>query len=132
MQIMVPEFIKKIYRLLPFKLLLFSLLKKFYVPSFYKFLPVKGIIKLYWDRNQYFKIFCDYNLFMENELFWLGFNGGWEKKSLEVWVKLCKHCSTIFDIGANSGIYSLVAQSVNPEAEIFAFEPIPGNHFRRP
>lgn len=61
---------------------------------------------------------------MENELFWLGLFGGWEKKSPEIRVRLYKISYTIFDIGANSGIYSLTAQSVNPDATVYTFEPI--------
>jgi FkbM family methyltransferase len=30
----------------------------------------------------------------------------------------------IFDIGANTGIYSLVAKCLNPEAKVVAFEPV--------
>ena len=99
------NFIKKLYQLIPFKKEFFLILKKIYTPSFYKYLPVKGNFNLYWSTTGYFSIFCDYNLFMENELFWLGFYGGWEKKSLEIWVKLCKYANIIFDVGANSGIY---------------------------
>jgi FkbM family methyltransferase len=33
--------------------------------------------------------------------------------------------SIIFDIGANTGIYSLIAKAINPSVKVFAFEPQP-------
>jgi FkbM family methyltransferase len=30
----------------------------------------------------------------------------------------------VLDIGANTGVYSLVAQSLNPQASVYAFEPV--------
>lgn len=119
--------IKKAYQLIPFKQPLFSVIRKVFTPPFYKLLPVKGVIDVEYAPSKYFKLHSDYHLFMENELFWLGFNGGWEKKSLELWIKLCENSNTIFDVGANSGIYSLISKSVNKNARVFAFEPIKEN-----
>jgi FkbM family methyltransferase len=61
---------------------------------------------------------------IENELFWRGLEGGWEKKSIELWTKLCAEAKVIFDIGANTGLYSLVAKTISPDARVLAFEPI--------
>jgi FkbM family methyltransferase len=61
---------------------------------------------------------------IENELFWNGLEEGWEKVSMDIWKKLSKDANCILDIGANTGVYSLVAASINPDAEIFAFEPV--------
>lgn len=61
---------------------------------------------------------------IENELFWNGLEEGWEKVSMDIWKKLSKEANCILDIGANTGIYSLVAASINPNAEVFAFEPV--------
>lgn len=119
--------IKKAYQLIPFKQPLFSVIRKVFTPPFYKLLPVKGIIDVEYAPSKHFKLHSDYHLFMENELFWLGFHGGWEKKSLELWIKLCENSNTIFDVGANSGIYSLISKSVNKNARVFAFEPIKEN-----
>ena len=62
---------------------------------------------------------------IENEIFWNGLTGGWEKASLALWIELCSSSDTIFDIGANTGIYSLIAKAVRPSSNVFAFEPIP-------
>ena len=50
--------------------------------------------------------------------------GGWEKKSMKLWVQLCKESKVILDIGANNGVYALTGWSINPAAEVYAFEPL--------
>ena len=61
---------------------------------------------------------------IENEVFWNGLAGNWEKHSLSLWMKLCASAETIVDIGANTGIYSLVAKAIRPTAQVYAFEPV--------
>src|SRR3954464_3973004 len=43
---------------------------------------------------------------------------------MDLWQKLCKGANTILDVGANAGIYSLVAKAVHPDARVYAFEPV--------
>lgn len=56
---------------------------------------------------------------------WLA--GGWESDELLRWVKLCRKFPTgaVLDVGANTGVYSLLAASVDRSRPIYAFEPIP-------
>jgi FkbM family methyltransferase len=61
---------------------------------------------------------------MENDLFWNGLGNGYEGTSLKVWRRLAPQANVIVDVGANTGIYSLVARCVNPTASIIALEPI--------
>ena len=56
-------------------------------------------------------------------LFWNGLDGGWDATSLRVWATLARESSVVLDIGSNIGHYALVAKKVNPDAEVFAFEP---------
>jgi ribosomal protein L11 methylase PrmA len=53
-----------------------------------------------------------------------GIKDGWEKVSTGLWIKLCRESEVIIDIGANTGVYSLIAKTVNPGAKVFAFEPV--------
>lgn len=62
---------------------------------------------------------------IENSLFWKGVDGEWERTSLQLWIQAAKEARVILDIGANTGAYSLIASSVNPDAKIIAFEPLP-------
>jgi FkbM family methyltransferase len=61
---------------------------------------------------------------VENDLFWNGFGNGYEGTSLQIWRRLAPHAHVILDVGANTGIYSLVARCVNPVATVVALEPV--------
>jgi len=63
--------------------------------------------------------------FIENNIFWNGMDDCWEKESLKIWKKLAETSSVIFDIGANTGVYALLAKATNPSAKVFAVEPLP-------
>lgn len=75
------------------------------------------------NNTESFKI-NHYGYQVENEIFWAGLTGGWEKESLRLWIKLCEQSDIIFDVGANTGVYSLIAKTINPQAQVFAFEPV--------
>jgi FkbM family methyltransferase len=66
-----------------------------------------------------------YGDILENELFWAGFGGSWEKVAVEVWRRLSETSNGhILDIGANTGAYSLISRACNRHASIIAFEPV--------
>lgn len=60
-----------------------------------------------------------YGYCLENDLFLGGLS-----KEMQIWARLCKKANVILDIGANTGIFSLIAKTVNPQAKTYAFEPI--------
>lgn len=64
---------------------------------------------------------------IENEIFWKGFDGCHEGLSTRIWVSLIQETKpkNVWDIGANSGTYGILAKSVFPECEVSFFEPIP-------
>lgn len=118
--------LKKLYQLIPFKKYLFIGIKKlFNLPeSIYKHLHFHGIITIKVDDKYQFKMY-HHGTSEENELFWGGIEKGWERTSLKLWRKLCIDAETVFDVGANTGLYSLITKSLNPNAQVYAFEPIP-------
>lgn len=120
------KFLSAIYKAIPFKAGIFSLLKKIYTPPhfIYQHLHFKGIINVKVNATSSFKM-QHYGYELENEVFWQGLQNGWEKVSINLWVKLITNSKLVFDVGANTGIYSLVAKAINPSAEVYAFEPIP-------
>jgi FkbM family methyltransferase len=61
---------------------------------------------------------------LENSLFWKGISG-YEPVSFELWKNACQFSKTILDVGANTGLYSLIAKTVNPSSQVYAFEPLP-------
>ena len=64
---------------------------------------------------------------IENEIYWRGFEGCHEKKSMEVFAGLVKiiNPKVVWDIGANSGTYGVLAKALEPNCEVIFFEPIP-------
>lgn len=55
--------------------------------------------------------------------FWYG-PDAFESLSLRIWSRLARAARTIFDVGAYTGVYTLVAAKASKEAEIHAFEPV--------
>lgn len=74
------------------------------------------------DTKQFYLNNPPYQL--ETEIYWQGFDKlKWEIKTRLLWSVLCRKSNTILDIGANSGIYSILAKVYNNEASVYAFEP---------
>ncbi len=122
---MIKEKLKKAYAIIPFKKPIFNLVKKLGTPSheIYKHLYFKGKFQVQVDKGNSFQI-MHYGYEIENELFWKGLKNGWEKVSIGLWIQLCRNAKVIFDVGANTGVYSLVAKTISPAASVFAFEPV--------
>lgn len=116
---------KAIYGLIPFKPWFFFLIKKCMVlpQRIYRHLHFRGVFRVKAAPGLQFKL-RHYGFEIENEIFWKGLDQGWEKVSIGIWKQLCPQAKVIFDIGANTGIYSLIAQTMNPDASIYAFEPV--------
>jgi FkbM family methyltransferase len=108
--------------MLPLKRHLFSVLRPLPLPRWlYQHLHFAGPFSLDVDGRSITVMHYGYEV--ENELFWRGL-AGWEPTSLRVWAALARGAQSIFDIGANTGIYSLVAKAVNPAAQVYSFEPV--------
>jgi len=119
------KILKKLYDLLPAKKAIFSFIKLFWTPphSVYKHLYFKGTFKVQVPGANGFRL-MHYSGEIENDIFWQGLTAGWEKRSMKLWIALCKEADVIMDIGANTGIYALTAKSLRPGAKVFAFEPL--------
>ncbi len=119
---------KRTYAAIPFKQQVFTGVRSIIsLPEgLYRHLHFKGDFIVKVRPNKTFKI-RHHGYMIENELFWRGI-GGWEKISLELWSRLSQQAQVIFDIGANTGIYSLVAKTMNPAATVVAAEPVARVH----
>ena len=115
----------KIYLLIPFKKYVYLILKLFYKPpeKIAQYLQFVGNINIKIDSQHNFKM-RHYGYQLENEIFWNGLFNGWEKFSIRLWYELCKESKNVFDIGANTGVYALIAKSLQPNATVYAFEPV--------
>ncbi len=118
--------LKSLYHLIPCKKEIFTVLKKLWVPpvSIYQHLYFNGTITVPVAGLQSFKM-VHYGHEIENNLFWSGLFNSWEKISLRIWTALSAESTVIFDIGANTGVYSMIAKTVNNNAVVHAFEPFP-------
>ena len=112
---------KSLYSFIPFKKYLFLLIKSIYIPSqnVYQHLTFRGIFKVFSGTNSFKMIHTE--TIIENQLFWKGLDG-FEPESLKLWARMSKNADIIFDLGANSGIFSLISKSENPDSKVYAFE----------
>jgi FkbM family methyltransferase len=115
-----------IYRF-PLNKLLFNLVKKIYIPSDSLRDKLRFVGKFKASTNEGKEFYLYNNGFkMESEIFWLGFEKyNWEVQSRKIWKSLCQSSDIIFDIGANVGIFSILAKVYNPRASVYSFEPQP-------
>ena len=116
---------KYIYNLVPFKVQLFTVIRNVFHPEekTYKHLHFKGIFKVPVKGNISFRM-RHYGYQVENDIFWKGLTGRWEKKSIELWMKFTEKAQVVIDIGANTGIYALISKSLNSATRVIAFEPV--------
>jgi FkbM family methyltransferase len=75
------------------------------------------------DDSHHFRL-EHWGYLVETDLFWNGFGNGYEATSLQIWSRLAPHARVIVDVGANTGIYTLVARCLNPGATVVALEPV--------
>lgn len=118
------QILKKLIVLLPFKRPFFLGLRALGItPPLYQKLFYTGPFSFLLEGKEVHMVHTSYQV--ENNLFWKGVDGDWEKTSLHIWMMAARQARVILDIGANTGAYSLIAKSVNPDAKIIAFEPLP-------
>lgn len=124
--------LKTIYQNIPFKRQLFELIRSVYVPSksVYRhlFFDGKFKVKVEDDKSFYINHYNTHGFIIEDGLFWVGLGVGREGYSLRLWTQLSKSSKVVFDVGANTGMYSLLTKSVNPSAAVYGFEPVKRTH----
>jgi FkbM family methyltransferase len=123
--------VRATYHLIPFKAPVFKVLRRHVVlpERVYRHLHFQAPVDIDVSGERSFKTH-HYGYQVENDLFWAGFGNGWEGTSLKLWVRLAKQVDTVLDIGANTGVFALAAQAVNPHAQVYAFEPVKRVHER--
>ena len=75
-------------------------------------------------RHGGFRIPCDIGEMLQRQFYYFG-TSFLEQDILKSWEERARTAKTVFDIGANAGIFSLAALGANPRATVHAFEPTP-------
>lgn len=57
-------------------------------------------------------------------LYWRGL-ASWEPETIRVFFRLAQQAKLTFDVGANTGLFTLIACAANPTGRVVAFEPVP-------
>lgn len=89
-------------------------------------LPVRGEFDVRLDGGHSFRYSSDDGL--GRALFWKGMSAWCEATELRDFCRLAAHARRFVDVGANTGVYSLLACAVNSECRVMAFEPVPRLH----
>ena len=123
------SFKRSVYNLIPFKKQLFGAFRSLFgPPGMFESLRFNGKFKIpvkEYDTSFYLHNASD--LHRETDLFWRGIFTAYESVSLKSWAAISKEGTVVLDVGANTGIFSMLAKAINPKAKVVAFEPIPYN-----
>jgi FkbM family methyltransferase len=116
--------LRRVYRSIPAKQPVYELMRRMGTPpeKLHKHLLFNGVFEAR-GASRPFKM-VNSSCELETALFWRGLETAWEPASMALWRRLCRDALVIMDVGANSGLYALVAKAENPTAEVHAFEPI--------
>lgn len=92
--------------------------------------PTKeGFINIYDSiAKRSFQMYWRTDFYVERPIYQHGLYGNWEKESLKIWAHLSKKSKVIIDVGANTGVYSLLAKNNNAQATVIAVEPVDINY----
>jgi FkbM family methyltransferase len=121
----VKQFLKALYAAVPWKQEIFLALRLLPLPQrVYRHLHFLGVFSVEIPGSSKHFRMTHFGYELENELFWRGLYGNYERESMRIWIALCARARSIVDVGANTGVYSLVAKTINPDAVVTAFEPL--------
>jgi FkbM family methyltransferase len=88
-----------------------------------KHLPRTGITTIPLPEGRALKLDSGGEDWIPTQLFWRGWQG-YEPEVTALFYRLARQARATFDVGAHIGFYSVLAAIANPEARVFAFEPL--------
>lgn len=91
----------------------------------WKRLPVEGTFRVKIEDGFGFHYVADPQDAIGRVLFWKGLHDAWESETVAIFQNYAQRSNVVLDVGANTGVYSLIACSVNDSAQVVAFEPVP-------
>lgn len=96
----------------------------FLPPAIWKRLPVEVVFPVKLPDGRSFLYSATPNDVIARALYWRGLKD-WESETIPVFYKTAQSAQIVLDIGANTGFYTLLACTANPNARVIAFEPVP-------
>jgi len=87
-------------------------------------IPVVGSFHIALPSGNKLSLSSDGKDLIATRLYWGGWQG-YEGETLQLFLKLVPAAGTVLDIGAHTGIYSLMAAIEDPTRRVYAFEPVP-------
>jgi FkbM family methyltransferase len=91
--------------------------------NLYAKFPVNTEVKVTFNGSKQFRMVNYGDDVIANEVYWKGIYS-YEPRALGIMMKLLGKAKYFFDIGANTGLYSLLAASLDPENKVYGFEPM--------
>ena len=88
-----------------------------------KHLPRTGAMSVPLPGGRALRLNASGEDWIPTQLFWRGWLG-YEPEVTPLFYQLAQQTETIFDVGAHVGFFSLLAAIANPNARVFAFEPL--------
>jgi len=92
-------------------------------------IPIDEATQLGLDPSEQFTFWVYPDEGIGHFLYWYGFEG-WEFHTVKLFADFARRARAIVDVGANTGVYSLLACTVNPTAQVIGFEPVPSTYQR--
>lgn len=95
------------------------------IPEKYlKIMPVTGIVDFKLSNSKKLYLKTTENDVIARALYWEGIDK-FESGTIPIFIKLLTASHTFLDIGANTGLYSLIAAIDSSDRKVYAFEPVP-------
>ncbi|MEU6193005.1 FkbM family methyltransferase [Streptomyces sp. NPDC047061] len=91
--------------------------------------PYRGYVEIESPYCPPFVMFCVNDDAVAMDTLWNG-TFGYEPGTLATWSRLAARSSTIADVGAHVGYFSMIAAHANPKAKVHSFEPVDQIHAR--
>lgn len=93
----------------------------------WKRLPVEGLIEVPVPNGSTFRYTATARDSIARALCWTGLDG-FEPETVQAFSSIAPHVAFMLDIGANTGIYTLLGCALSEQLHVAAFEPVPRIH----
>jgi FkbM family methyltransferase len=91
--------------------------------------PYRGYVEIDSPHCPPFVMFCVNDDAVAMDTLWNG-TFGYEPGTLATWARLAARSTTIADVGAHVGYFSMIAAHASPKAKVHSFEPVDQIHSR--